>query len=252
MAPVTRRASRQRAGDASSRSADAGTSASHAAVAVAGDKRKKRGSKAPTAAKTPRDVAGNDGRRTDTTTVDVDAAAKITTTTAAAASATSQPPRHHRRHDSYRDVPVSTDTDTTATTTITLRELCANAPCVLFLVPKANTPGCNRQYAAFTRAFDEFQRRGYAVYVCSRDTPAALAKWREKNRSAVRGLSDPRQALIEALGARKGGVGGGGTVRSHFVLAARTAEVIEAQVPVSPDKSCALALAFVDKAREGV
>ncbi|KAK4538745.1 hypothetical protein CDCA_CDCA20G4770 [Cyanidium caldarium] len=138
----------------------------------------------------------------------------------------------------YRDIEVLNDTSEA----VTLRQLCADGPVVVFLVPKANTPGCNRQYGSFTERYQEFTKLGVRCFVLSKDKPEALARWRAKYKSEVRGLSDPQQTLIAALKARKPPAN---TIRSHFVFSAGDANRVADAIPVSPDRSCELALQSV-------
>lgn len=140
----------------------------------------------------------------------------------------------------YRVVTVLND----ANESTSLQKLCADGPIVVFLVPKANTPGCNRQYASFTQHLDEFTSRGVRCFVLSKDKPDALYRWRSKYKSGVQGLSDPTQKLITKLGARKAP---GSTIRSHFLFDRQTAKQVDQAIPVSPDRSCALALESVKR-----
>ncbi|KAK4530585.1 hypothetical protein CCYA_CCYA05G1442 [Cyanidiococcus yangmingshanensis] len=140
----------------------------------------------------------------------------------------------------YRDVVVKTDENQETT----LRSLAADGPIVVFLVPKANTPGCNRQYESYTRHYDRFVALGVRCYVLSKDKPEALARWRAKYQSRVPGLSDPAQTLIAKLKARKAPAN---TIRSHFIFAEKTAEKLAEAIPVSPDKSCEMALKSLEE-----
>jgi peroxiredoxin Q/BCP len=140
----------------------------------------------------------------------------------------------------FRDVVVTTDEHQETT----LRQLAADAPLVVFLVPKANTPGCNRQYESYTQQYERFAAHGVRCYVLSKDKPDALARWRAKYQSQVPGLSDPAQTLIAKLKARKAPAN---TIRSHFIFAKGTAEKLAEAIPVSPDKSCEMALKSLEE-----
>ncbi|KAI4527773.1 AhpC-TSA-domain-containing protein [Schizophyllum commune Loenen D] len=85
---------------------------------------------------------------------------------------------------------------------------------VLFLVPKADTPGCTTQACGFRDVYSDFEKEGFQVYCVSADKPTAQAKWQTKKSLPYSLLSDPERALIGALGAAKGGK----TARSHFVF----------------------------------
>ncbi|KAJ3994286.1 peroxiredoxin Q, partial [Lentinula boryana] len=86
---------------------------------------------------------------------------------------------------------------------------------VLFLVPKADTPGCTNQACGFRDIYAEFTSAEYDVYCVSADPPAAQSKWQEKKSLPYGLLSDPDRKLISALGANDKGK----TKRSHFVFA---------------------------------
>lgn len=140
----------------------------------------------------------------------------------------------------YRDVVVKTDENQETS----LRKLAATGPIVVFLVPKANTPGCNRQYESYTRNYERFTALGVRCFVLSKDKPEALARWRAKYQSPVPGLSDPTQNLIGKLKARKPPAN---TIRSHFIFAEGTADKLAEAIPVSPDKSCEIALKSLEE-----
>ncbi|KAL1757663.1 thioredoxin-like protein, partial [Schizophyllum commune] len=122
---------------------------------------------------------------------------------------------------------------------------------VLFLVPKADTPGCTTQACGFRDVYSDFEKEGFQVYCVSADKPTAQAKWQTKKSLPYSLLSDPERALIGALGAAKGGK----TARSHFVFGT-DGKLLDRKMPVKPVDSPRLALEFirslkVDGAGEG-
>lgn len=93
---------------------------------------------------------------------------------------------------------------------------------VLYVYPKADTPGCTREAQAFTaqrRAFDE---SGVKVFGLSKDKVAALCKFRDKYTLEVELLADPELAVHKALGAFGEKVMYGkkveGVIRATFVI----------------------------------
>jgi len=51
---------------------------------------------------------------------------------------------------------------------------------VIFLVPKADTPGCTRQACGFRDSYQEIKDLNFAVYCLSADSSTAQAKWQTK------------------------------------------------------------------------
>ncbi|KAI0371986.1 AhpC-TSA-domain-containing protein [Pilatotrama ljubarskyi] len=118
--------------------------------------------------------------------------------------------------------------------------LAANRGVVIFLVPKADTPGCTTQACGFRDIYPNFTALGYDVYCLSADKPTAQAKWQTKKSLPYPLLSDPKRVLITALGAGEGGK----TKRSHFVFE-KGGKLVDKKVPVKPADSPKLALEYV-------
>jgi len=117
---------------------------------------------------------------------------------------------------------------------------------VVFLVPKADTPGCTTQACGFRDIYSDFAQHGYNVYSLSADTPTALSKWQTKKELSYSLISDPSRILINALGAGEGGK----TKRSHFIFA-QGGKLVDKKVPVKPADSPKLALEFIKGATSG-
>ncbi|GJE92478.1 AhpC-TSA-domain-containing protein [Phanerochaete sordida] len=118
--------------------------------------------------------------------------------------------------------------------------LTAEKGVILFLVPKADTPGCTTQACGFRDAYPNFTEVGYDVYCLSADSPTAQSKWQTKKELPYPLLSDPKRVLITALGAGEGGK----TKRSHFIFE-KGGKLIKKELPVKPADSPSLALEFV-------
>ncbi|KAJ4486987.1 thioredoxin-like protein [Lentinula lateritia] len=118
---------------------------------------------------------------------------------------------------------------------------------VLFLVPKADTPGCTNQACGFRDIYAEFTSAEYDVYCVSADPPAAQSKWQEKKSLPYSLLSDPERKLISALGANDKGK----TKRSHFVFskaeedAEGKGKLVDKHIGVKPVDSPKIALEFI-------
>ncbi|EIN04621.1 peroxiredoxin Q, partial [Punctularia strigosozonata HHB-11173 SS5] len=111
---------------------------------------------------------------------------------------------------------------------------------VLFLVPKADTPGCTQQACGFRDVYPDFTALGFDVYCLSADSPSAQTKWQTKKSLPYPLLSDPKRQLIGALGAANGNK----TKRSHFVFE-KGGKLLDKKIPVKPVDSPKLALEFI-------
>ncbi|KAF8129483.1 AhpC-TSA-domain-containing protein [Boletus edulis] len=119
--------------------------------------------------------------------------------------------------------------------------LTAEKGVVLFLVPKADTPGCTTQACGFRDVWEEFEALDYGVYCLSADSPTAQTKWQTKKLLPYPLLSDPQRTLISALGAADGNK----TKRSHFVFE-KGGKLLDKKIPVKPADSPRLALEFIN------
>ncbi|KAG1863170.1 thioredoxin-like protein [Suillus subalutaceus] len=111
---------------------------------------------------------------------------------------------------------------------------------VLFLVPKADTPGCTTQACGFRDIWQEFTSLDYDVYGVSADSSTAQSKWQTKKELPFPLISDPKRSLIGILGAGDGNK----TKRSHFVFE-KGGKLLDKKMPVKPADSPRLALEFI-------
>ncbi|GBE84363.1 Peroxiredoxin [Sparassis crispa] len=111
---------------------------------------------------------------------------------------------------------------------------------ILFLVPKADTPGCTTQACGFRDIYPDFTSHNFDVYCLSADSPTAQTKWQTKKELPYDLLSDSKRVLISALGAGEGGK----TKRSHFIFE-KGGKLVDKKMPVKPADSPRLALEFV-------
>lgn len=123
---------------------------------------------------------------------------------------------------------------------VEVANLAAEKGVILFLVPKADTPGCTNQACGFRDMYPDFTSLGFDVYCLSADTSAAQLKWQTKTNLPYPLLSDRERLLIDALGAREGGK----TKRSHFIFE-KGGKLIDKKLSVKPADSPRLALEFV-------
>ncbi|KAI0635205.1 AhpC-TSA-domain-containing protein [Trametes polyzona] len=123
---------------------------------------------------------------------------------------------------------------------VDVSSLTAEKGVIIFLVPKADTPGCTTQACGFRDSYPDFTALGYDVYCLSADKPSAQAKWQTKKELPYPLLSDPKRVLITALGAGEGGK----TKRSHFIFE-KGGKLVDKKIPVKPADSPKLALDFV-------
>ena len=72
---------------------------------------------------------------------------------------------------------------------------------IVYFYPAAMTPGCTTQACDFTDSLDSLGAAGYEVVGISPDSPAKLAKFRERDGLAITLLSDPDKQVLTAYGA---------------------------------------------------
>ncbi|GAB3600908.1 thioredoxin-dependent thiol peroxidase [Microbacterium tumbae] len=93
---------------------------------------------------------------------------------------------------------------------------------VLYFYPAAMTPGCTTQACDFRDSISSLQGAGYRVVGISRDEPAKLAEFRDRDALTFTLLSDPDHAVHTAYGVWGEKMNYGkvieGVIRSTFVL----------------------------------
>jgi peroxiredoxin Q/BCP len=93
---------------------------------------------------------------------------------------------------------------------------------VLYFYPAAMTPGCTTQACDFRDSIASLSGAGYTVLGVSRDEPAKLAQFRERDALPFALLSDPDAGVHRAYGAWGEKMNYGkaveGVIRSTFVL----------------------------------
>lgn len=95
---------------------------------------------------------------------------------------------------------------------------------IVYFYPAAMTPGCTKQACDFTDSLDALAAAGYTVVGVSKDAPAKLAKFRERDGLGITLLSDTDLSTHEAYGAygekKLYGKMVQGVIRSTFVIGA--------------------------------
>ena len=93
---------------------------------------------------------------------------------------------------------------------------------IVYFYPAAMTPGCTKQACDFTDSLDSLRGAGYEVLGVSKDAPAKLAKFRERDALTLTLLSDQDLAVHRAYGAfgtkKLYGKEVEGVLRSTFVI----------------------------------
>ena len=72
---------------------------------------------------------------------------------------------------------------------------------IVYFYPAAMTPGCTTQACDFSESLDSLRGAGYEVLGVSKDTPAKLAKFRERDALGITLLSDTDLTTHRAYGA---------------------------------------------------
>lgn len=93
---------------------------------------------------------------------------------------------------------------------------------IIYFYPAAMTPGCTKQACDFRDSKRDLSDAGYAVLGISPDTPAKLAKFRDRDGLTFPLLSDPGLGVLKAYGAYGEkmlyGKKSVGVIRSTFVI----------------------------------
>ena len=93
---------------------------------------------------------------------------------------------------------------------------------IVYFYPAAMTPGCTKQACDFSDSLDSLKGAGYEVLGVSKDKPAKLAKFRERDRLTLTLLSDESLEAHRAYGAygekKLYGKTVEGVIRSTFVI----------------------------------
>ena len=98
----------------------------------------------------------------------------------------------------------------------------AGSKVILYFYPKASTPGCTKEACDFRDNLASLKSLGYVVLGVSPDSPAAIARFVEKESLTFPLLSDADHAVAEAYGAwgekKNYGKVYEGLIRSTFVI----------------------------------
>ena len=93
---------------------------------------------------------------------------------------------------------------------------------IVYFYPAAMTPGCTKQACDFSESLDSLRGAGYEVLGVSKDKPAKLSKFRERDALTLTLLSDEDLAVHRAYGAygtkKLYGNEVEGVLRSTFVI----------------------------------
>ena len=93
---------------------------------------------------------------------------------------------------------------------------------IVYFYPAAMTPGCTKQACDFTDSLASLQCAGYDVLGISPDSPAKLAKFRERDSLTITLLSDADRTVMKEYGAfgekKLYGKTVEGVLRSTFVV----------------------------------
>ena len=119
--------------------------------------------------------------------------------------------------DAAPDFTLTSDTDEQ----VTLSDL-RGTKVIVYFYPAAMTPGCTKQACDFSDSLDSLRGAGYEVLGVSKDKPAKLAKFRERDALTLTLLSDEDLAVHKSYGAHGTKTLYGkeveGVIRSTFVI----------------------------------
>ena len=120
----------------------------------------------------------------------------------------------------------------------TLKDLVKDNGIVIFMYPRANTPGCTKQACGFRDHHEEITKHGFQVYGLSYDKPKSQKNWKTKYDLPYHLLTDEQGVAIKAFGASKAPKG---IIRSHVVIE-KGGKVLDIQNKISPADSYTSAL----------
>jgi thioredoxin-dependent peroxiredoxin len=130
---------------------------------------------------------------------------------------TDRPANRLSAGDTAPDFTLTSDTGDT----VSLKDL-RGQKVIVYFYPAAMTPGCSKQACDFTDSLDSLKAAGYEVVGISKDKPAKLAKFRERDSLTITLLSDPDKSVLNAWGAyglkKLYGKEVEGVIRSTFVV----------------------------------
>ena len=119
--------------------------------------------------------------------------------------------------DAAPDLTLQSDTGET----VSLADL-GGRQVIVYFYPAAMTPGCTKQACDFSESLDSLRGAGYEVLGVSKDAPAKLAKFRERDALTLTLLSDTDLTAHRAWGAygekKLYGKVVEGVIRSTFVV----------------------------------
>jgi len=119
-------------------------------------------------------------------------------------------------------------------TLVTLSDVYAKGPVVVYFYPKDETPGCTAEACAFRDAYEDFKSAGAEVIGISADNGASHVKFAGKHRLPFILLSDEGDKVAKQYGIKSVAFGlikgretfvldQKGLIRQHFVSAVRMA-----------------------------
>ncbi|GAA97314.1 uncharacterized protein L969DRAFT_94374 [Mixia osmundae IAM 14324] len=125
---------------------------------------------------------------------------------------------------------------------VNLTELVKSTGLIIFVYPKASTPGCTTQACGFRDNYDEIKQHGYEVFGLSMDSAKSQSGFVAKQALSYHLLCDPEQKLIRVLGASKTKTS---VTRSHFVIG-KGGKLVDVHLNVKAKESPSLALKYAE------
>ncbi|WVQ62282.1 uncharacterized protein L199_000421 [Kwoniella botswanensis] len=127
---------------------------------------------------------------------------------------------------------------------VDVSQLAGEKGVVVFLYPKADTPGCTTQACGYRDNYDQIKEFGYDIYGLSKDKSEAQQKWINKKELTYKLLCDPESKFIKRLGAF---VQPNNTKRSHFIFEKGTGKLVDIALGVKPADDPTNVLKFLEK-----
>ncbi|KAG7381267.1 hypothetical protein PHYPSEUDO_006238 [Phytophthora pseudosyringae] len=130
---------------------------------------------------------------------------------------------------------------TDASVAVKVQDLFKTRGAILFMYPKADTPGCTTQACGYNDNLEAINAAGFDVYGLGADSPAELLAWKESQKYKYTLLSDPKHQLIGYFGSS---INDGTRVERSHVIILPGGKVGQIEHNISPQDSVSKGLEF--------
>ncbi|KXN70669.1 peroxiredoxin Q [Conidiobolus coronatus NRRL 28638] len=126
--------------------------------------------------------------------------------------------------------------------TIDLAKLLKTNGIVIFVYPRASTPGCTNQVCFFRDSLTEFESLGYKVFGLSNDPPKKNNTFATKQNLTYDLLCDEKEEFLKFIGAKNGT-----KVTRSCIVIQKGGKILDKSIKVGPIQSLEWALDAIKK-----